>query len=64
MMYRHPVSEQLPGEHGLREQGKSVLGDCTELRTAPASLDRSRFCGMPHYVHGVGDVLGREERRR
>ena len=64
MTYRHPVSERLPGEHGLREQGKTVLVPCTELWTAPGSLNRSGFSGMPQYVHGVGDVLGQEEGRR
>ena len=64
MTYRHPVSERLPGEHGLREQGKTVLVPCTELWTAPGSLNRSGFSGMPQYVHGVGDVLGQEERGR
>lgn len=65
MTYRHPpVSKRLPGERGLREQGKTVLVDCTELWIAPASLDRSGFCGMPQYVYGVGDMLGQEERRR
>ena len=64
MTYRHPVAERLPGEHGLREQGKTVLVDCTELSTALALLDRSGFCGMPQYVHGVGDVPGQEEPRR
>ena len=64
MTYRHPVSERLPGERRLREQVKTVLVDCTELWTAPASLERSGFCGMPQYVHGVGDVLWQEEGRR
>jgi hypothetical protein len=64
MTYRHPVSKRLPGERGLREQMKTVLVDCTELWTASASLDKSGFCGMPQYVHGVGDGLGQEERRR
>jgi len=41
-----------------------VLVDWMELWTAPASLERSGFCGMPQYVHGVGDVLGQEERGR
>ncbi len=65
MTYRHPGPPNgFPGERWLREQGRTVLVDWMELWTAPASLERSGFCGMPQHVHGVGDVLGQEERGR
>ncbi len=63
MTHRHRVSERLSDEHVFHYQGNTVLVECTQMWTAPASLDRSRFCGTTPYLYGACDVLWREERQ-
>ena len=64
MIHRHRVSEGLSDEHVFHYQDNTVLVDFTRSWNAPASLDRSRFCGTTPYHHGVCDVLWQEERQR
>ena len=63
MIRRPRVSERPSDEDVSHYQGNTVLVECTQLWTAPASLDRSRFCGTTPYLYGACDVLWREERQ-